>query len=96
MPVVDDVIFGQDPETLTPENYATALTPQTTISQRVTKKTSRNLHIDLISRISADHMEDSESTARVFVEPSIQLEGVSFVDDDDVTFVDRLLNGRRR
>ncbi|KAH0194626.1 hypothetical protein KCV03_g275, partial [Aureobasidium melanogenum] len=39
-------------------------------------------------------MEDSESTARVFVEPSIQLERVSFVDDDDVTFVDRLLNGR--
>jgi hypothetical protein len=32
-------------------------------------------------------VKNGEFTARVFVEPSIQLEGVSLVNDDEVAFV---------
>ena len=93
MPDVGCCYFWRDPETLTPEN-ATALTIDknvlrqklaTAIDQEYGKKT--NLHVDFVSRVSADHMENGKSTTRVFVEPSVQLEGVSFVDDNDVTFV---------
>lgn len=49
--------------------------------------TGIDLHVDLVSCVPADHVENCEATAGVFVEPSIELESVAFVDDDDVTFV---------
>lgn len=41
------------------------------------------LHVDLIRRISSHHMQYHQSTARVLVEPAIELQDI-FIHDDNV------------
>jgi hypothetical protein len=42
----------------------------------------QGLHVDFVGRISADHVQNGQLTARVFVNPLVQLQRIAFVDNN--------------
>ena len=55
-------------------------------------RTGRNLHIDLVGGIPADHVHHGQSAAGVFVQPAIEPEHSSVRDHDDVAVRDEALD----
>ena len=61
------------------------MTMTMTVMVMVTVKTKvEYLHVDLVRGISADHVQDRQSAARVFVQPSVQPQDSAFGDYDGV------------
>ena len=50
------------------------------------------LHVDLIRRVSTDHVQHGESATRMLVEPSVQSKDSALGDDDGIAFRNLGLN----
>tara|TARA_R110002003_G_scaffold3241_1_gene24940 strand:+ start:5012 stop:5305 length:294 start_codon:yes stop_codon:yes gene_type:complete len=47
-----------------------------------------HLHIDLIGRVSTDHVQDGKPSARVTIDPGSELQHATLIDDDELALVD--------
>ena len=52
------------------------------------------LHVDLIRRVSADHVQHRQSSARMLVQPCVQLKDSAFTDHNRVASGNLRLNFR--
>ena len=51
------------------------------------------LHVDLIARISPNHVQDCKTTSRMLFEPAIKSKDIPFCYDNDLTVCDAALDG---
>ena len=48
------------------------------------------LHVYLVCRISSHHMQNRQSSSRMFIEPTIESKDIVVFDDDDVACCDEV------
>jgi hypothetical protein len=53
----------------------------------------RDVHVDLVGGISADHVQDGEAAAGMAVDPLAKVESMALVDDNGLALLDEELDG---